>query len=59
MRTYPFFLALHFIDGTTFTRQYWAASDNLFGEIALPKEFQTAIESAVHPNPVHNVMGHS
>jgi hypothetical protein len=54
-REVTYFLALHFIDGTTFTRPYWAAPDNLFGALAMPKEFQMAIESAVHPKPVHGV----
>lgn len=47
MATY--FLALHLVDGTTCTRQYWADPDNLFGYLTMPKAFQTAIERAVHP----------
>ncbi|MBA2678952.1 MAG: hypothetical protein H0U76_11235 [Ktedonobacteraceae bacterium] len=44
-----YFLALHFIDGTTFTRQYWSAPDDLFGDLLMPKEFQQALEHALHP----------
>jgi hypothetical protein len=44
-----YFLALHFIDGTTFTRQYWAAPVPFFEDLMMPKEFQSAIEHAVHP----------
>ena len=39
-----YFLALHFIDGTTFTRQYWPAPDGHFGDLLMSKEFQQAIE---------------
>lgn len=47
-RRAKYFLALHLIDGTTYTRQYWTDPDNLFGNLTMPKTFQTAIERAVH-----------
>ena len=48
-QTAAYFLVLHFIDGTAFTRQYWAAPAPFFGDLIMPQEFQRAIEHAVHP----------